>query len=85
MLLLALPDDDDVTFGLIVDNLFINIDDAIFAAGFTVVVLVGSSVLKIVVVGGSDGDGADNSNVLVLLTDFGIDIGLIALDVTFSL
>lgn len=74
MLLLALPGDDDATFGLIVDNLF-NIDDAIFAVGFTVVVvLVGIFVLIVA-----------PSTLLVLLTDFGIGIGIIAFDVTFSL
>lgn len=83
------------TFGLIVDNLF-NIDDAIFAGGFTVVVLVGISV-RIVVVGVIVGVGrvvvgccssSNNVVLLPLLLTIAFDtlgIGLTAFDVTFSL
>ena len=82
------------TFGLIVDNLF-NIDDAIFAGGFTVVVLVGISVLTVVVVVvivgvGRVVVGCSSSNNVVLLPLLSIvfdrfGIGLTAFDVTFSL
>lgn len=78
------------TFGLIVDNLLNIDDDRNFVVGFTVIVVVGISVLVDVLDGAVVVVIVDwiivGNSVTVLLTDFDtIDIGKIPFDVTFSL